>query len=93
VHAKTNELLTEHFMFSGGRHSKVVSLGKDLVLVHPRLGVPVGLLPDFLHFRRTDEEIVERMRTLYYDVAVGITPSGVARIHIPLDVISASSEG
>lgn len=73
-----------------GRHWDGEASGMDLVLVHPRIKVPVGLIPDFLHRKRTEAEYMERMKILFWglDPIVGPRTSMIRRV--PLDAISIS---
>lgn len=75
-------------MMSVGRHPEGKNLGRDLVLAHPLTKAPVGLLPDFLHPVRTDEEFVERVQALYDGLPMKVGPRGAIIPAVPLDAVT-----
>jgi hypothetical protein len=65
-HARPSDQSATPWLMIVGRHtSGGISLGKDLFLVDPETKVPVGLLPDFLPDRRSDEVYSKRVQLLY----------------------------
>jgi hypothetical protein len=51
--------------FCVSRHPGGPATGKDLTIVDPKTRVPVGIVPDFLHWDRTDEEYERKLHILY----------------------------
>jgi len=86
-HACTSELAMGQYMLSAGRHPTGAFTGKDIVIADPSSMMPVGLLPDFFHNQRTDEEYVEKVSALYAGLVIKITGEGMVRYHIPLDSV------
>jgi hypothetical protein len=60
----------------------------DLVLVDPLSKMPVGLIPDFLHRNRTDEEYMDRIKILFEGLNPILGPRGAIIPRVPLDAIS-----
>lgn len=75
---------------SVGRHhpSNPRTKGKDLLLVNPKTGLAVGLLPDFLpNLRLSDEVYAQRMADLYHGFAEVLPDNTVRILHLPLLVL------
>jgi len=82
----SNQRGLEHTVFVTGRHTSLEKMARDIVLVNPDSKVPIGLLPDFTHFRQAPKEILERTKLLYGD-RIFEKGEEIAYSLIPLDGI------
>jgi hypothetical protein len=62
-----SQMLTpkDHIMISAGRHESRQGLGTDLVMVNPKTGLAVGIIPDFMSIAMPQDERLKRIKTLY----------------------------
>lgn len=89
-HAYPDALISDSkvSMLCVGRHPAESPLGKDLVLVDVTTKMPVGLVPDFLDFIRTDEEFVGRVTELYHTLNPIVTSKRAMFRLVSLNAIS-----
>ncbi|KAK7408172.1 hypothetical protein QQX98_009638 [Neonectria punicea] len=88
-HARVKDTNQPQLLVAVGRHTSQLDFCKELFLVDPETHAPVGLLPDFLPYRRhrtyTNELFAARARMLYPDFMIDPRPESLKFMVVPLE--------
>ncbi|KPM36151.1 hypothetical protein AK830_g10421 [Neonectria ditissima] len=87
-HDRVEDTTQPQMLLGVGRHTSQLDFCKELFLVNPETFAPVGLLPDFLPYRRhrtyTNELFSARARMLYPDFMIDPRPDSLKFMVMPL---------